>query len=173
MVDLIEREAVLAGETGSERIVMKLNNLVDERIVDALYLASGAGVQVELIVRGICALRPGVPNLSDNITVRSILGRFLEHSRVFYFHNQGEEDMYIGSADMMHRNLDRRVEALVRVKRPDTRARIEEILELALSDNCSSWSLSSDGNWQRIEPSDDQPRIDLQQELMRRASLHA
>jgi polyphosphate kinase len=173
MVDLIEREAVLAAETGSGRIVMKLNNLVDERIVDALYLASASGVQVDLIVRGICSLRPGVPNLSDNITVRSILGRFLEHSRVFYFHNQGQEDIFIGSADMMHRNLDRRVEALVRVKRPDTRARIKEILELALSDDCSTWSLSGDGRWHRIEPSDDQSRRDLQHELMRLASAHA
>ena len=111
----IEREVA---EPGSGLILWKVNSIVDEQIIDALYRASRAGVRVRLWVRGICALRPGVPDLSETIEVRSVLGRFLEHSRVFYFGGGGEPVAYIGSADMMHRNLDRRVEALARLTDP-------------------------------------------------------
>jgi polyphosphate kinase len=138
-----------AGEPAGIRI--KANSVVDEGVIDALYLASQEGVQVELLVRGICALRPGVPGLSENITVRSILGRFLEHSRVFWFENAGEPVAWIGSADMMHRNLDRRVEVLVRLPGADSVRAIERLLDLAFAATTSAWVLRSDGTWQQNE----------------------
>ena len=123
--------------------------MVDEQIIDALYRASQAGVPVEIWVRGICSIKPGVPGLSENITVRSILGRYLEHSRIFAFHNGGDEQIYIGSADMMHRNLDRRVEALVRVTDPTHLAQLMTLFDLAMSDATSSWWLDASGTWVR------------------------
>ncbi|GAB2779313.1 RNA degradosome polyphosphate kinase [Nocardioides salsibiostraticola] len=134
-----------AGRPSGIRI--KANSVVDEAIIDALYLASCEGVTVELLVRGICALRPGVPGLSENITVRSILGRFLEHSRVFWFENGGEPTTWFGSADMMHRNLDRRVEVLVRVPDQDSVASIGKLLDLAFDENTGAWLLEADGRW--------------------------
>ncbi|GAA4374752.1 RNA degradosome polyphosphate kinase [Nocardioides caricicola] len=131
------------------RIRMKANSVVDEAVIDALYLASQAGVPIELLVRGICALRPGVPGLSETITVRSILGRFLEHSRVFWFENGGDPVAWIGSADMMHRNLDRRVEVLVRLPGEDNVSAITELLDLAFADDTDAWVLDSDGEWHR------------------------
>ncbi|HET9423326.1 MAG TPA: RNA degradosome polyphosphate kinase [Nocardioides sp.] len=127
----------------------KANSIVDEGIIDALYLASQAGVPIELLVRGICALRPGVPGLSEHITVRSVLGRFLEHSRVYWFENAGDPVAWIGSADMMHRNLDRRVEVLVRLPGEESRDAIRELLDLAFADDTSAWLLGSDGWWIR------------------------
>jgi polyphosphate kinase len=149
MVALIEREAVL-GPKG--RIVMKMNSLVDQSIIDSLYAASGAGVTISLIVRGICCLRPGVAGLSENITVRSIVGRYLEHSRIFYFGGGGgEEPQYlIGSADMMPRNLDRRVEAVVPVTDPDLQSRLQQILGVDLADDTLSWELGADGEWAKV-----------------------
>ena len=150
MIELIGREADL-GERG--RIVWKLNNVVDPGIVDALYRASQAGVRIDLLVRAICCLRPGVPGMSDNIKVRSIVGRWLEHSRVYYFGAGSGElstpggEYYLGSADMMDRNLDRRVEAVVPVTAPDLQARLREILEVELADDVRSWELQSDGSW--------------------------
>ena len=132
------------------RIIMKMNNLSDAGIVNALYDASQRGVQVDLIVRSICTLRPGVKGLSKNITVRSILGRFLEHSRVYYFDNGGDPEIYIGSADMMPRNLDTRVEALATVKSPELREHLKLVLDLALSDNCSAWTLDRQGRWNKV-----------------------
>ncbi|HYG94309.1 MAG TPA: RNA degradosome polyphosphate kinase [Nocardioides sp.] len=129
-------------------IRMKLNALVDEQVIDALYLASQEGVQVEVLVRSICALRPGRPGLSENITVRSILGRFLEHSRIFWFENGGDPHAWIGSADMMHRNLDRRVEVLVRLPAEGT-AEIRELLALAFAPTTAAWELHADGDWVR------------------------
>jgi polyphosphate kinase len=146
---------------------MKLNNLVDEAVIDALYRAAQAGVQVDLLVRAICALRPGVPGLSESITVHSILGRFLEHSRIYYFSNDGNEEVYIGSADMMHRNLDRRVETLVRVERPETKSRLRSVLETGLADRCNAWSLNSHGGWTPLRAGVDEPEISLQAVLMR------
>ena len=128
---------------------MKMNNLADDGDDRrALRGLPGRACKIDLIVRSICALRPGVKRLSKNITVRSIVGRFLEHSRIFYFQNGGDEEMYIGSADMMQRNLDRRVEALVAVKSPELKQQLKFMLDLALSDNASSWSLGA-GNWIR------------------------
>jgi polyphosphate kinase len=150
MIELIGREADL-GERG--RIVWKLNNVVDPGIVDALYRASQSGVQIDLLVRAICCLRPGVPGLSDNIRVRSIVGRWLEHSRVYYFGAGSGElsgaggEYYLGSADMMDRNLDRRVEAVVPVTAPELQARLREILEVELADDVRAWELQSDGSW--------------------------
>jgi polyphosphate kinase len=131
------------------RIQIKVNSIVDEAVIDALYRASQAGVPVDVWVRGICAIRPGVPGLSENIRVRSILGRFLEHSRVFVFGNGGDPEVWIGSADMMHRNLDRRIEALLRVTDPGHRSELAGLLELGTADDTSSWHLGADGTWTR------------------------
>ena len=129
------------------RIRMKMNSLVDESIMDALYLASQEGLPIQLVTRAICALRPGVPGLSETVEVRSILGRFLEHSRVFWFDNGGEPEAWIGSADMMHRNLDRRVEVLVRLPEAPLVAEVGEMLDLAFAPDTSAWELRSDGDW--------------------------
>lgn len=160
-----ERRNALAGKPASVRI--KVNSMVDELIIDALYRASQDGVKIEVWVRGICSLKPGVPGLSENITVRSILGRYLEHSRIFAFHNDGDPQIYIGSADMMHRNLDRRVEALVRVNAPAHLRELDELFTLAMSDTTSSWHLGPDGEWVRHNIGDDgKPLTDLQDRTM-------
>ena len=148
-------------------IRLKLNSIVDEAIIDALYRASNAGVAVDLVVRGICSVRPGVDGLSENIRVRSILGRYLEHARVFSFVGGGDPQVYIGSADMMHRNLDRRVEALVRITRPEHLRELNELFELALSDSTSAWWLGPDGDWTRHHRAEDgTPLDDVQNVLM-------
>jgi polyphosphate kinase len=134
-----------AGRPSGIRI--KANSVVDEGLIDALYLASQEGVKVELLVRGICALRPGVPGLSENISVRSILGRFLEHSRISWFVNGGDPTAWIGSADMMHRNLDRRVEVLVRLPHEESIAAIGALLDVAFAPDTQAWELASDGTW--------------------------
>ena len=136
------------GEKG--RIVLKLNNLVDATVIDALYEASSAGVEIDLIVRSICCLRPGVPGLSDNIRVRSIVGRFLEHSRILAFGRRKRRRFFIGSADLMPRNLDRRVEAVVPVDHSDLQARLQEILDVNLADDSLAWQLNSDGTWEPV-----------------------
>ncbi|MFD4958966.1 RNA degradosome polyphosphate kinase [Microbacterium sp. NPDC058389] len=160
-----ERRTALAGRPASVRI--KVNSMVDEQIIDALYRASQAGVKVEVWVRGICALKPGVEGMSENITVRSILGRYLEHSRIFAFGGDGEPVVYIGSADMMHRNLDRRVEALVRVSSPAHVKELDDLFTLAMSDRTSSWHLGSDGEWVRHhEDTDGRPLLDIQDRTM-------
>ncbi|WP_349897764.1 RNA degradosome polyphosphate kinase [Parafrigoribacterium soli] len=152
-------------------IRIKVNSIVDEAITDALYRASNAGVPIELVVRGICGLRPGIPGLSENIRVRSILGRYLEHSRIFSFLNNGDPQVYIGSADLMHRNLDRRVEVLVRLVDPDHLREIDELFDLAMSDETSSWTLESDGAWTRHHLADDgTPLQDMQNVVMRHIS---
>jgi len=148
IIERIRRQGQAARDGLPARIVMKLNSLVDEAVIDALYEASGDGVPIDLVVRGICSLRPGVKGLSERITVRSILGRFLEHSRVYAFGVGDDDEIWIGSADMMHRNLDRRVEALVRVDDADHRARLRGILELAIGDG-TAWQLRGDGAWER------------------------
>jgi polyphosphate kinase len=147
------------------RIVMKMNSLVDRTCIDALYRASCAGVKVDLNVRGICRLRPGVAGLSDNIRVRSVVGRFLEHSRIYGFQRNGERDYYIGSADLMPRNLDTRVELLVPVTDPALRAELEDTLERCLADDTFSWELHADGQWTR----QDGRTRSVQRELMARA----
>nr|WP_269745522.1 RNA degradosome polyphosphate kinase [Thermobifida cellulosilytica] len=148
------------------RIRIKVNSLVDEEVIDALYTASRAGVPVDLWVRGSCVLRPGVQGLSETIRVRSILGRFLEHSRVFVFENGGEPQVWIGSADLMPRNLDRRVEALVRIVEPEQRARLVALMDLAMADSTSSWRLEPDGSWTRLTHDEEGNRLrDLQTTL--------
>jgi len=145
ILELIEEAA--AEEDG--RIVMKMNSLVDERVIDALYAASAAGTEIDLVIRGICRLRPETPGLSDRIRVRSVLGRYLEHSRIYAFGNGRHRPVryYIGSADMMPRNLDGRVEVLAPVEDPDLAARLQEILDVNLSPGCRAWRLSAEGNW--------------------------
>ncbi len=148
-------------------IRMKVNSLVDEVISDALYRASQAGVPVDLWVRGICTIRPGVPGLSENIRVRSILGRFLEHSRLFWFANGGSPSVGIGSADLMHRNLDRRVEVLASITNPAHVTEIGELFELAFAKGTASWKLQPDGSWtQFTEAEDRQPLLDMQEHLI-------
>ncbi len=160
-----ERRHAAAGRPASIRI--KVNSMVDEQIIDALYRASQAGVKIEVWVRGICSLKPGVPGMSENITVRSILGRYLEHSRIFMFHSDGDPLVYIGSADMMHRNLDRRVEALVRVVSPAHIKELDDLFTLAMSDTTSSWHLGPDGEWERRNVDEDgKPLTDLQDRTM-------
>jgi polyphosphate kinase len=149
------------------RIRLKLNSLVDEIIIDALYRASIAGVPVDIWVRGICALIPGQPGLSDNITVKSVLGRYLEHSRVFWFENAGEPLVYIGSADMMHRNLDRRIEALIQITDPAHIDQLGRQLDRGMSDQMQSWSLQQDGQWLRHSSAKDGVALaDVQNETM-------
>jgi polyphosphate kinase len=149
MIKMIEREAENASNGGSGRIIAKMNSVVDTPVIQALYRASQAGVKIDLIVRGTCSLRPGVEGVSDNIRVISIIGRFLEHSRIFYFHNNGEEEIYIGSADWMGRNLSRRVEAIAPIEDPILVKQLQEILGIMLSDNQQSWQLQSDGTYIR------------------------
>ena len=163
----IEREIAHHREGKPAGIKLKLNSIVDEALIDALYRASQAGVPVDLVVRGICAIRPGVPGLSENIRVRSILGRFLEHSRLFWFAGGGEPVVYIGSADMMHRNLDRRVEALVRLPDPTHIAELGRLLTLSMDDDTGSWHLDAEGGWTRhgTDP-DGEPLLDLQSHLI-------
>ncbi|MEV8250469.1 RNA degradosome polyphosphate kinase [Microbacterium sp. NPDC076768] len=160
-----ERKNAEAGKPAHIRI--KVNSMVDEEIIDALYRASVAGVKVEVWVRGICSLRTDLEGISDNITVRSILGRYLEHSRIFAFENDGDPQVFIGSADMMHRNLDRRVEALVRVTDP---AHLKELLaffDLAMDEGTTSWHLGAEGVWERhAVDADGKPLIDLQDKTM-------
>jgi polyphosphate kinase len=173
MIALIEREAALAASGQPARIIMKMNNLSDTEIVDALYAASQAGVRIDLIVRSICTLRPAVKDLSKNIGVRSIVGRFLEHSRVFYFENGGDEEMFIGSADMMQRNLDHRVEALAAVKSPEIREQLKLVLDLALADNANAWTLDRRGKWARVRAPEGEIRMSLQEQLMRHSASDA
>ncbi|MBQ4271292.1 MAG: RNA degradosome polyphosphate kinase [Clostridiales bacterium] len=147
----IRREAENALNGKEARIIAKINSLVDGTVIRELYKASEAGVKIDLIVRGICCLRAGVPGMSSNITVRSITGRFLEHSRIFYFYNEGYEDIYLASADWMPRNLDRRVELMFPVEDPDCRRRVMEVLEVELNDTIRAHYLSEDGTYHKLD----------------------
>ena len=141
-------------------------NIVDEAIIDALYTASRAGVPVELLIRGICAVRPGVPGLSETIRVRSVLGRYLEHSRIMYFENGGEPIAWIGSSDLMHRNLDRRVEVLVKLPSPDEVQEVANVLDLAFDAHTAGWELDSEGTWTQATSPDSRPMRNLQEMLI-------
>jgi polyphosphate kinase len=167
VVEKIEREAQTATAGRSGRIIAKMNSLVDPQVIEALYRASRAGVQIDLIIRGLCALRPGIPGVSDNIRVRSIVGRFLEHSRVFFFENGGASELYLASADWMERNFFRRVEIAFPVREETHRERIVRDLNYYLSDNTQSWALSRDGRYQRCERGKD-PVRDAQATLLAR-----
>ena len=157
MLERTRREIGHARAGRPARIIAKMNSLIEPQIVRALYEASMAGVRVELLVRGICALRPGVPGISENITVRSIIGRFLEHSRVYYFENGGQPETFCASADWMERNFFRRIEVCFPVQRRHHRAQVLADLELYLADNCQAWVLSADGTYQRQSPGDAPP----------------
>lgn len=153
MVEMINRETKNKKNGKEARIIVKINSLTDDKIIRALYLASQAGVEIDLIVRGICVLRPGIEGLSENIRVISVVGRFLEHSRVFYFRNGGSDEVFIGSADWMHRNLDKRVEAVVPIKNKNLIKYIrKEILGTYLRDNINAQILRADGTYERIHP---------------------
>ena len=163
----IRREAQLFTEGKPARIALKLNSLVDEQIIDELYLAAKSGVPIDILVRGMCALRPGVPGLSESIRVHSVLGRYLEHSRIFYFENDGDPDVFIGSADMMHRNLDRRVETLVKLVQTDHIRDLKDIMDLGMSERVATWVLGPDGQWSRRSEDEEGNRLpDMQDELM-------
>jgi polyphosphate kinase len=151
------------------RIVMKMNSLVDRQAIEALYAASQAGVRVDLIVRGICCLRPGVPGLSEGIRVMSLLGRFLEHERVFQFTDADGTRTYMGSADLMPRNLDGRVEVVTPVEDAHAANEIDVVLSACLHDNRGSWELMSDGTWERRRVAEGEPERSAQEELMARA----
>jgi polyphosphate kinase len=151
-LELIGREADHAAQGRPARIVGKMNALVDQEVIDALYQASRAGVEIDLIVRGICCLRPGIPGVSDNVRVVSIIGRFLEHSRLWHFANGGEEEFYLGSSDWMPRNFDRRVEAVVPVESPVLHERLRALIGTYLEDNRQAWDLDADGIWRQREP---------------------
>jgi polyphosphate kinase len=167
IVEQVEAQAAKARAGEDAHIRIKVNNLVDEQVVDALYRASRAGVRVDCVVRGICALRPGVPGLSETIRVRSVLGRYLEHSRIFAFGDGDDARWWIGSSDMMHRNLDRRVEVLVRVRDHALTDQLRDIVELSLDPQMRAWDLSPDGTWTQSGD------IDAQQAMADRMAARA
>jgi len=168
-LELIRRETEHAHQGKNGRIVAKMNSLVDPEIIEALYQASQAGVGIDLIVRGMCSLRPDLEGISDNIKVISIIGRFLEHSRIFYFNNGGKEEVYIGSADWMPRNLNRRVEAITPIDDPDIAKELQEILGIMLSDNRKAWDLQPDGQYIQRRPAENAPELSAHDILMEAA----
>ncbi|MDR3597780.1 RNA degradosome polyphosphate kinase [Clostridium sp.] len=161
---LVERETEHAKSGKKAKIIAKMNSLVDKKLMIALYKASQAGVKVQLIVRGICCLKPGIKGLSENITVISLVGRYLEHSRIYYFHNEGKEDIYISSADWMYRNLDKRVETMTVIEDSMIKRELKDMLELYLKDNVKSRILLSDGSYTKIEA--EGKNVDAQKEMM-------
>ncbi len=171
LMQMVERESTRHTAESPGRIVAKMNALVDPPLIKALYAASRKGVQVDLIIRGMCCLRPGVPGMSENIRVVSVVGRFLEHSRVFYFRNGGgdAQEIYFGSADWMPRNLDRRVEVIVPVEDPSIRQTLlTDVLDELLKDNCQAWDLHSDGTYLRRHPAENEAPYNVQHELLLR-----
>ena len=170
-----EVEHQKAGRGG--HIIAKMNALDDRQMIDALYDASAAGVEIDLIVRGICRLRPGLPGKSETIRVISIVGRLLEHARIFYFANGGNPEYYIGSADWMTRNLDARVEAAVPIEDPRLQEEVKAILDLQLADNCKAWDMQADGSYVQRRPAPgEEPRSSqdlLMQQALERAGRSA
>ena len=165
LMDKIRRETENARAGKDARIIAKINSLNEQQLIDALYEASQAGVKIDLIVRGICSLRPGVKGLSENIHVRSIVGRFLEHSRVYYFLNDGEEEFYCSSADWMERNMFRRNESCFEIRQKAMRDKLRSHLELFLADNCQAWVLNGDGSYERLTPGKDE-RVSAQETFL-------
>ena len=166
LLERIDREIAnqLAGKPAGIRL--KLNSILDEEFIEALYRASQSGVKIDLIVRGICAIRSGIPGVSENIKIRSLLGRFLEHSRIFHFINAGDDEIFIGSADLMDRNLSRRVESLVRIAEPEHKASLIELLDEYLSDEIANWQMMPNGKWQNISKNSDGSAIENVQQLL-------
>jgi polyphosphate kinase len=172
LVELIEREIDQHRAHGAGALIFKMNSLSDIRMIDTLYRAAEAGVQIDLIVRGVCCLRPGVPGLSETIRVRSIVGRFLEHSRIYWFHNGGAPEIYLSSADLMSRNLDRRVETFFPVRRPELARRLhDEILQAYLRDTANAHLLQPDGDYARPDPALEP--FDAQEALLEQAARSA
>lgn len=169
ITERIQREIDLARAGRPARMVLKVNGLVDAKMIRHLYEASQAGVEIDLIVRGICCLRPGIPGVSENIRVRSIIGRFLEHSRIYHFHNDGDDEYLIGSADLMPRNLDRRVEQLVPVQDRKLQEVLHQILDVELTDNRQAWLLQPDDSWLRVTPKPGESPRGTHDVLMQRA----
>jgi polyphosphate kinase len=167
LISYIEREAEHARNGKPAHLIAKINALTEPQLIQALYRASQAGVKIELIVRGICRLRPAIPQVSDNIQVRSIVGRFLEHSRIYYFHNDGHREIYCSSADWMERNMFRRVETAFPIEDPRLVERVfKEGLAVYLSDNTQAWILQSDGNYKCLKPTGNQKARSAQQLLL-------
>jgi polyphosphate kinase len=163
LLERIDREIQCHTEEGNGRLIFKMNSLVDRATIKALYAASQAGVRVDLLVRGVCCLRPGIPGVSENIRVTSIVGRFLEHSRIYYFNNGGDEEIYLGSADLMPRNLDRRVETLFPIEDPALRTYLRaDVLETYMRDTVNARELRADGSYVRVAPAPDQAPLDSQ-----------
>ncbi|MDB5076811.1 MAG: Polyphosphate kinase [Chloroflexi bacterium] len=170
-LERIEREIACHAKTGDGRLIFKMNSLVDPEMIQALYRASQAGVRVDLLVRGVCCLRPGIPGVSVNIRVTSIVGRFLEHSRIYFFNNCGDEEIYLGSADLMPRNLDRRVETLFPIEDPSLRAFLRgDVLEVYMRDTVNARELHADGSYTRVTPKPDEPPFDSQAYFLAQAS---
>jgi polyphosphate kinase len=168
MVSLIHREIEHCKVGKPGRIIAKMNALIDIDIIKNLYQASQAGVEIDLIIRGMCCLLPGIPGVSENIRVISIVGRYLEHSRIFHFHNNGQEEVFIGSADWMERNLDRRVEAVTPIEDPACSKELKEVLDILLQDNRQAWDLQADGSYIRRRPGQNEPEHSAQNLLMER-----
>jgi polyphosphate kinase len=169
LVAKIDREIEHAKAGNKARIIAKINSLTEPQLIDKLYEASGTGVKIDLIVRGICSLRPGIPGLSDNIHVRSIVGRFLEHSRVYYFRNNGKEEYYCSSADWMDRNFFRRNESCFPIRQKPLKQRLMKDLKLFLADNCQAWELHGDGTYERLRPGGAKP-LSAQETLLKTLS---
>lgn len=169
MMGLIQREIDQVQQGGSGRIIAKMNALVDPAMIRLLYEASQAGVEIDLIIRGICCLRPGLDGISDRIRVISIIGRYLEHARIFYFANGGAEEIYIGSADWMQRNLDRRVEAVTPVEEPSLMEELKEILDIMLTDNRQAWELDATGKYTQRHPKEGEEERNTHRVLMERS----
>jgi polyphosphate kinase len=165
LVQRIEREIEHARNGQKAHIIAKLNALIEPQIIDVLYRASAAGVRIDLIVRGICSLRPGIKGLSENIRIRSIIGRFLEHSRVWYFRNAGDEEFFCSSADWMERNFFRRTEICFPIRQRPLKERLKADLELFLADNCEAWTLHGDGSYEKLRPGKG-PAVSAQQTLL-------
>jgi polyphosphate kinase len=170
LLDLIDREIRRSSPEAPGRIMAKMNALADTEIIRALYRASAAGVRVRLNVRGICTLVPGVPGLSENIRVVSVVDHYLEHSRIYYFANAGEDELYLASADWMPRNLERRVELMFPVLQEDCKHLVYGILADYFRDNCQAWLLDSRGAWSRLQPAAGEAPFRVQTGLLARAS---
>jgi len=169
IIEMIEREVEWHRKQGKGRIIMKMNALVDRKTIRALYRASCEGVSIDLIIRGICCLVPGIEGVSENIRVVSVIGRFLEHSRAYYFHNGGMDELFLGSADMMPRNLDHRVEALFPIMDKELVETVKSELELILCDNVKAWRMMPDGSYARV--ADDRPKVNSQNVFLNQASM--
>jgi polyphosphate kinase len=168
-LELIEREVAHQKAGRGGHVIAKMNSLEDRQIIEALYAASAAGVEIDLVVRGICRLRPGLPGRSETVRVISIVGRFLEHARIFYFANGGRPELFFGSADWMSRNLDFRVEAIVPIEEPRIQEELKAILDLQLADNVKAWDMRSDGTYAQRSPAPDEEPRSSQDLLMQRA----